>query len=229
MTNPPTTRAPRALITGGSRGIGLALAKRLSEQGWEVLATESKVRMAVVSTSSVRWVQCDLRQREAPDVLIATLQDEPLDLLVNNAAVGDVASSIEDLNRDEFVDAFRVNVEAPLFVTQALLRNLRAARGTVINMCSDLACFEKARDAASYPYPISKGALRFATLRMARDLEPDIRVIALHPGSVQTDMGGPNAEISAEECAARIAKLIDRRDRVPTGVLIDAFGTPLPA
>ena len=148
-------------------------------------------------------------------------------MLFNNAgidatAVGadDGARGALDLTEAQFRSVIDVNLLGPLLMVQALADNLRAARGKVINVSSQVGSFEVAprigRDAS---YASSKAALNMLSLKQSQVLQPDgVTVIALHPGWVRSDMGGPRATLEPADAASSIASVVD-------GLTIDQTGS----
>jgi NAD(P)-dependent dehydrogenase (short-subunit alcohol dehydrogenase family) len=115
-----------------------------------------------------------------------------------------------------------VNAAAPLFLTQALLRPLRAAgrNGRIVIVSSDSGRFTVPKDGVAFPYRMSKAAVNMLTLNLAAALAPDgILVNAMHPGWMRTDMGGPHAPVAPEQAAETALHLASLPDDGPTGRL----------
>jgi NAD(P)-dependent dehydrogenase (short-subunit alcohol dehydrogenase family) len=148
----------------------------------------------------------DLSSDEGVDsVARQTLAATPtLHVLVHNAAVNPRAhESFDDVERKIFREVIRVNVDAPLFLTQALLGPLRAAKGArVILVSSEAGQFAGGMPADGLSYRVSKAALNAVGAVAATALQGDgILVNAMHPGWVRTDMGGSEAPLSPEDGA----------------------------
>jgi NAD(P)-dependent dehydrogenase (short-subunit alcohol dehydrogenase family) len=166
------------LVTGASSGIGAAVAKRMTERGWEVYAG---VRKAGDAPAGTREVLLDVTDGNA--VRAAAEGIERLDGLVNNAGIA-VASPLEDLPLDELRRQLEVNVVGQLAVTQALLPALRAARGRIVLVGS-------IAGKSSLPflgaYAISKFSLEAMTDALRLELQPDgIEVSLVEPGTIAT-------------------------------------------
>jgi NAD(P)-dependent dehydrogenase (short-subunit alcohol dehydrogenase family) len=221
---------PVAIITGGSRGLGLALARGLAEAGWALIldargeaalravAAELAARTRVVAIPGD--VADDVHRRE---LVAAAGRLGRLDLLVNNASrLGPSPQPrLADYPLDEWERVHRVDVLAPLGLVQLALPLLRAGRGTVMNISSD---------AAVEPYPgwggygSAKAALDALTAVLAVE-EPDLRVYAVDPGDMRTVMHAeafPGEDISdrpaPETVVPALLRLIGLRgDSPPSG------------
>ena len=178
---------PTAVITGGSRGLGRALAAALAERGWRLVIDARR-------TEDLAAVAAGL-----PDALAipgdvtepahrATLSDavDVLDLLVNNAS--DLGPAplppLAEYPLDGLRHVYETDIVAPLALTQLLLPKLRSAQGTVVNISSDAAV-------EAYPgwggYGSAKAALDHISAVLAAE-EPDIHVYAVDPGDMRTEM-----------------------------------------
>ena len=137
-----------------------------------------------------------------------------LDVLINNAAVGPPGSdaSLRKLDLSQSLRTLKTNSLGPLRVTRAFLRLLRKGRNPrVVNISSGAGCISSKESPGQYAYGASKAALNFLTRSMAAELKADgLTVIAMSPGWVKTDMGGPNAQLEPAESAAGIVKVADR-------------------
>jgi NAD(P)-dependent dehydrogenase (short-subunit alcohol dehydrogenase family) len=219
-----------ALVTGTSRGLGRAVARSLAANGVRVLCharDEDAARELAAELDGVP-VAGDLGTAAGvADVARQAAAAAPkLQLLVHNAAVNP--------RPDEPLDAFdlatyravhSVNVEAPILLTQALLASLRAAGSAhVVVVSSEAGQFSNGMSATGLSYRTSKAAVNAFVLVASQALAPDgIRVNAVHPGWVRTDMGGPRASLSVEEGARVVVEVALRDDRA-TGAFFDARG-----
>jgi NAD(P)-dependent dehydrogenase (short-subunit alcohol dehydrogenase family) len=226
------------LITGANRGIGLALAKLLAAQGWEVLAgarqpaaahdLETASREASPGTISV--LPLDVRDDES--VRLAAEEAgrlvRDLDVLVNNAGVLPEQGNepLEELQLDCFEEAFATNVVGVARVTRHFLPLLgRSANPRVINISSLLGSVSTKENSTHYCYSASKAALNMLTRSMAAELRlRGITVVAITPGWVRTSMGGAQAALSAEESARSLAATITRLTAGDAGQFLDRDG-----
>ena len=185
-------RGQRALVTGAGRGLGVALCAALRAQGYEVI-------------EATRAAGLDLARPETFAPFAAGLGGQPLDLLVHNAAIRGDTGGLATLEVAGFESVMRVNVLGPLLLTRALLGNLRAGAGRVVMISSRAGSLAEGRsDEGDYAYKCSKAALNMAGLKLAD--ETGLSVVALHPGWVQSDMGGPEADVPPEVSAAGLLR-----------------------
>lgn len=184
-----------ALVTGGSRGIGAAIAKRLAAEGATVAVTysQSKAKAEALVTEITRdggsalAIKADNREAGAVEAAVRTITEKHgrIDILVNNAGVFD-AGTVTEVTTEDFDRTIDVNVKAVFLATRAAAAHMPEG-GRVISIGSNLA--------ARVPWPgmslyvLSKSALVGFTKAVARDLGPrGITVNVVHPGSTDTDM-----------------------------------------
>jgi NAD(P)-dependent dehydrogenase (short-subunit alcohol dehydrogenase family) len=217
-------RGKTALVTGTSRGIGPAIARALAKEGARVLCharSEAAARALADELGGVKIVG-DLSSDAGIDsVAEQTLAAaSALHVLVHNAAVNPRPhESFEEVDRRIFREVVRVNVEAPLFLTQALLGPLRAAQGArVVILSSEAGQFAGGMPADGLSYRLSKAALNAVGVAAAKGLRSHaILVNAMHPGWVRTDMGSPAAPLSPQEGADTAVYLATLPDDGPSG------------
>ena len=180
---------PVAVITGASRGLGAALAHALDARGWDLVvdARDADALAAAVGSSTARAVPGDVTDpahRQALADAAATLGGA--DLLVNNASTlgASPMPRLADLTHDVLDDVLFTNVVAPHALTRALLPQLVARRGTVVNITSD-ASVEPYEGWGAYG--ASKAALDHLTRILAAE-QPDLRIYAVDPGDMRTTM-----------------------------------------
>ncbi len=223
----PKQTAATHLVTGANRGIGLAFARALVARGDRVVATARRPEKARdLAKLPVRLEQLDVADEESVARLAHSLSGEPLDVLINNAGIGDDGPSFEELSMADLERFFRVNAMGPAAVTQALLPNLRSGkRRTVVNLSSSLGSISDNGSGGWIAYRVSKAALDQLTRTIAAELKRERFVcIAISPGWVATDMGGPGATLSPEDSVAAMLKVIDRLSPKDTGRFLDRHG-----
>lgn len=214
------------LIAGASRGLGFCFGRKYLEDGWRVLAgvrDESSLQalkkeysdslypliMDVTDTASV--------QKAAEEAAYIT---DRIELVINNAGIHAPSSFevLENADLDECLPVYDVNAVGPLRVVKAFLPLIRrSGQGLIVNISSESGSIGDARRKKEFDYCMSKAALNMATKLLDNYLADEgIRVIAVHPGWMRTDMGGQNADLDPYETAVCLAELFagfDRTDR----------------
>lgn len=192
------------LVTGANRGIGLEVGRQLAEQGALVLLSGRNLEATNLAAAAiakegylVEALQLDVTQPKQIDLAASELETRfgKLDILVNNAAVYlDEGSSIFEVSSGTFQDTLATNLVGPLILTRRMLPLLkRSQAGRIVNVSSGMGALHdmRGREAA---YRVSKTGLNTLTRIMASELQASgIKVNAICPGWVRTDMGGSNA------------------------------------
>ena len=188
-----------AIVTGGAKGIGLAISRRFAEQGARVViadideAAGSRAVEAIGTAGPVRSVRCDVGERADAEHLVAMTVEAwgSVDVLVNNAGIVHAADFL-DVTEADFDRVLRINLKGAFLVGQAAARQMVAQvkaggpPGAIVNMSSVNAVFAIPNQV---PYSVSKGGINQLTKVMALALAPHgIRVNAIGPGSIMTDM-----------------------------------------
>lgn len=183
-----------ALVTGGSGGIGAAICHKLAKSGYRIVFTFNSNQSAAeqvldnLEGTGHAIYQLNVEDSAAINALAEQVQEtsQSLDLLVNCAGMTKFVphSDLNSLN-DELIDKiFRVNVRAPFAMVRAFEPALRNANGCVVNITSIAAQTAMGSNVA---YCASKSAVENMTRSLARALSPDIRVLAVAPGLVDTE------------------------------------------
>ena len=181
----------RALVTGGSDGIGFAIAEAFLREGAHVMIVgrdADRLRLARETLGGeAEPIQADLGATAGIDAVIDHVgASDPLDILVNNAGMA-VLVPFEDVSPEQYERSFALNVTAVFFLTQRLLPHLRAG-ASIINISSYFAGKMIPKRPSSV-YSLSKGALNSLTKSLAFELGPrGIRVNAIAPGTIDTTM-----------------------------------------
>jgi NAD(P)-dependent dehydrogenase (short-subunit alcohol dehydrogenase family) len=185
------SQAPVAIVTGAGSGLGRALAVSLSKKGWHlVLAGRREDRLKETAASApsqaVRVVACDIGEAAAPELIVGTAVNEfgRVDALVNNAGVARFAT-LRDTSPADVALMLATNLAGPLSLIQTAAAHLAARRGAVVNVGSIGGVLALPGRAA---YGASKAGLHHLTRSLARELAPDVRVNAVAPGAVDTEM-----------------------------------------
>ena len=214
----------KTLVVGASRGIGAQLAGQSSKARHEVTAT---VRSGD-GPSDAYVVRCDVADDTSViEAAEAAREHGPFDLLVHNAGINPSSGqSFGSADADVWRETFEVNVLGPLRVAEGFGPLLR--EGAVAAFVSSQLGSMSLGGGVGYPaYNASKAALNKMVQDLAAAWKPrGVTVLALHPGWVRTDMGGPNAAISAEESARGILEVVTLKGIAETGTFWNWDGTP---
>lgn len=225
------------LITGSNRGIGLELAKQYAEAGWRVFACCRLPDKAVeLASLSEKFAQVSIHKLDVADSaqiksLANELQNQPLDILFNNAGIyGPSNAHFGNIDESDWIECLRINTISPLKVTEAFVDNVaKSQKKVVATMSSKMGSMEDNGSGGSYIYRSSKAALNAVMKSASIDLrQKDIKVAILHPGWVKTDMGGPNAEITVNECVTNLRKNIDNLTFENSGSFFEIDGSIIP-
>ena len=217
------------VVTGCNRGIGLELVRQLLAMPspprhlfatYRNSATAVELLELATTSPSLHALQLEVTDTDAHAALVAKVQevvgDGGLNLLINNAGMLQ-RSDLKSTTPEEMTANFQTNCVGPLFLTRAFLPLLQKAGGSqtgqgksvdksaIVMTSSILASIGEVANtgSSSYSYRCSKAALNMATASLAADLAASpMLVVAVHPGWVQTDMGGPKAAISTKDSVA---------------------------
>lgn len=222
-----------AVVTGASRGIGLALCRALLERKMRVIAAcrrkSPDLERLGREHSSLRIVEgVDVATVGGPETLAAAVGSDAVDLLVNNAGILCWGDTLEAPKYDEILQQFEVNAVGPLRVTSALRKNLGPGSKAAF-ITSRMGSIADNGSGGHYGYRMSKAALNIAAVSIARDLaEQGVAVVVLHPGMVKTEMIGMQGEFTPAEAAAGLLARIDELTLETTGKFFHQNGQELP-
>lgn len=232
-----------ALITGGARRLGAAIAAELHEAGMRVIIHYWRSRLEAEQlarnlnakrSESAMTFQFDLRAPRAPEILVAEAISKArrLDVLVNNASVY-YSTPVGQFRDSAWQDLVGINLKVPLWLMEAAAPKLRDVHGSIINLVD----VHAARPRRGYAiYAAAKGGLVAATRCLARELAPEVRVNAVAPGAALWPEPAPLADEQARLLsaipmgtlvgAAAIARAVHylARDRALTGVVLPVDG-----
>jgi len=204
------------LITGANRGIGLELVKLYAGRSDTVLACcrnpGAATALAEVA-GNVEILPTEVSDPSSVASLAETLQGRAVDILINNAGImgpPPAQQSVQEMDFEGWAETFAVNSMAPVRIMQALMANLRASSDAkLVTITSQMGALSLDMPMA-YAYCASKAALnkfmKMAALELGKE---GINVCVIHPGWVQTDMGGAAADITPQQSAEGIVKTID--------------------
>jgi pteridine reductase len=179
----------RALLTGGTGKLGAALAERLRDEGWQVLAAGRR--------------DGDLARADAAHALVERAATElgGLDVVVNGAGAGFEAKPFEEVTEADVDAALGATVKGSFFVTQAAAPHLRASKGIVV-MLEDAAAFQPWPSFAAHC--AAKAAQAMLRRTLAKALAPDVRVCGVAPGPVALEEGDDRERRAAETVLGRV-------------------------
>jgi NAD(P)-dependent dehydrogenase (short-subunit alcohol dehydrogenase family) len=223
---------PSALVTGGSSGIGLAIARMLSEEGFELtLASRTAEKIAAAAAEiGAHAVAADMAREEDCVRVVAEHKNRfgGLDMLVNSAGIG-IAGTVESLQAKHIDLQLSVNIRGLLLVSREAIPLLKETKGWIVNLASI---------AGTTPTPglTVYGATKAAVIALTRsqnaELDADgVRAIAICPGFVDTPMAAwsglaTDEMIQPEDCAeiVRMCLRLTPRARIPQ-VIVERVGS----
>jgi len=220
-----------AFVTGANRGIGFELVRQLLEQDYTVHATyrSSMGGLEGLSHPCVHCHQMDVRDSAQVSAVLESIST-PIDLLINNAGIADGRwSSLEEIDFETVSNVMEVNAIAPVRVTQSALPLLAQGGAKVVMITSLMGSIGDCMSGRSYAYRASKTALNMFTTAMKSELQAvGISVMLIHPGWVETDMGGPKAPLQTSESVVGILARINEQTLEESGRFVDYAGQSLP-
>lgn len=197
------------LVTGGNRGIGLAIVERFAREGHSVLlaardrvAGEAEAARLRDQGLDVVTLQLDVGDEARIDAALADLEGSgtEVSVLVNNAGIMPDGTLL-DMPWADISASFAVHVTGPLRLVRGLAPRMAArGYGRIVNVSSGWGSFAEGL-AGPGAYGLTKAALNALTVRLARDLPPAVKINAMCPGWVRTRMGGSGAPRTPEEAA----------------------------
>lgn len=205
------TDSSKALIIGASRGIGLGVVNVLTERGWQVTAT-TRDAVPAGSPESAEWVKLDINNPDQRKAVKDALSENTFDLIfINAGAFGPASQDVNQASDDEIVRLFMTNTFSPVRCATELLPLLKPETGVLALMTSELASLNE-NEVATYPlYSASKAALNMLTRPLKEETDKHGQtLLSVHPGWVQTDMGGENATLTIEQSTTGIADVFEK-------------------
>lgn len=217
----------QVLITGANRGIGLEFSKQYATDGWKVLACCREPQSAIAlqalasANSNVEILALDVADFKQIDALALQLKESAIDVLINNAGIYP-HNSFGDTNYEDWAEAFKINAMASLKMAEAFVQHItRSQLKKVATLSSKMGSIDDNTSGDSYSYRASKTAVNMVMKSLSIDLKPyGISVVTLHPGWVQTDMGGENALVSTTTSVAGLRTVIENLNITSTGKFI---------
>lgn len=208
----------RILITGANRGIGLELARQTAARGDRIFAgcrlpekAQALNEIAAKNPGKVTILPLDVTDKAsiAESAARVATEVDALDILFNNAAINVGDERLLDVKADDLIEVFKVNAVGAVLVAQKFVPLLKKSdEPKLVNVSSEAGSIERMNHFRGYSYYGSKAAMNMYTRSLAWDPETGgIIVIAIHPGWVRTDMGGPNAHLSTTQSVAGLLKV----------------------
>lgn len=232
-------------ITGANRGIGLEFVKQyVSLKSTKLLfaacRNETKapeLKQIAASDQRVKIIELDVKDyakyEKVVDEVTKTVGSDGLNLLVNNAGIH-IKADFHDAKPEDMLEVYEVNVVAPLMLTRALTPLLQASskaghKTFVANISSKVGSIADNTSGQMYAYRTSKAAFNQVSKSLSIQLKADGIIVApIHPGWVQTDMGGPNAPIDSKTSVENMIKTFDSIKAEQAGLLLNYDGTVIP-
>lgn len=210
---------PTLLITGANRGLGLEFTRQYLNDGWKVIAgcrnpqdADALHQLYTHHSDHLLIYRLDVANFPQIEQLSRQLSGTPIDVLINNAGIypkdKEEFGSIDYAAWDE---AFKINSMAPLKMAEEFIEQLLLGRQKkIVNITSKMGSIDDNSSGHHYLYRSSKTALNMVTKSLALDLAPQgVTAIVMHPGWVQTDMGGDNAPTTVQQSIAGMRKVIE--------------------
>jgi len=218
------------LITGAARGLGLDFVKQYAAKGWKVHACARKPEGLKQIKGDIHTHELEVTDYKAVTALAKKLSGEAIDVLICNAGIaGREATVLGSIDPAVWRQTFEVNTLAPLMMAEAFVEHVARSEGRkLIAISSRLGSIALA-DSGRYAYRASKTALNMEWKGLSKDLAgKGLICVVLHPGWVQTDMGGQAATLTIAESVPAMVKVIDGLKAADSGRFINYDGAELP-
>jgi len=218
-------------ITGANRGLGLEFVRQYAIDGWQVIAScrdpvEAKALQSLkINYANISIIKLDVANFNEIHQVAESLKNVTIDLLINNAGIYlDRATDL--INVNDWVQTFKVNSIAPVILLNAFKNHLASSElKKTVTLSSKMGSIDDNTKGGSYLYRSSKAAVNMAIKNVSIDFKPlGISVATLHPGWVQTDMGGPDGLIDIPTSVNGLRLVINNLSLANTGQFIDYEG-----
>ncbi|CAE6381365.1 unnamed protein product [Rhizoctonia solani] len=230
------------LVVGANRGLGLEFVRQLLRNPEnKVIATYrdaskleelNKLSSEQTNTTRLDLVQLDMNDDGSCTAAVNEVKSKTtsVDVLIINAGVNNHIDSLLDQSIDDVATTFNTNVLGPLRITQHFAPLLNKHRlSKLVFITSAMGSLSRGKDSITPSYGISKAALNMMGRKLAYELEPsNVAVVLVHPGWVQTDMGGSDAPITPVQSIGGMLKVMDQVDLKNSGEYWQWDGERLP-
>ena len=231
------------LVTGANRGIGLELVRQYVHQKTinHIFATArnpeeaSDLRaLAAERSGRITIIQLDINDDDSRNASLKTVQQhtDKLDILINNAGINirdDSGTRLGSLKAEALAHNITTNAVSPLIISQLYLDLLKKGENSrLVMISSQLGSIQNATG-GGYAYRMSKAAMNMAARILSKDpTTSDLITVTMHPGWVQTDMGGKHASLTVPESAEGIINVVDNLKPEDSGSFLQWNGSTLP-
>ncbi len=219
------------LISGANRGIGLELARQYAAESATVIAgvRDPEAADALKAVAGVEVHQLDVTDDQSVQAFKTEIGERPIDILIANAGVGGGREHLGAFDFANWSHTFDVNTFGPVRLAEALLSNVKAGGDKKLVAITSSLGSTAAPGGDMFAYRASKAALNNAWVGLAEVLKRDgVVCLLLHPGWVQTDMGGPHAQITVDTSAKGLRQRIGEAGPKQSGTFQAYDGRVLP-
>ena len=215
---------PKVLITGANRGLGLEFVRQYKDAGWDVVST-ARESGPELDDLGVEVESLEMSDLDAVEHFGKRF--DRLDLLIANAGTYGPRDVRDAKAGQKWAQTFVINTVAPFLLAQSVLPAVKSARGKLIAVSTKMGSIADNNSGGFIAYRSSKSALNSAWRSLAVD-NPDVVCAVLHPGWVQTGMGGSSAPLEPEESIASMRRVIDSLGPEQSGGFFAYDGAEVP-
>ena len=223
---------PTVLLIGASRGIGQELARQYLDDGWRVIGTaRSDEGLAQLQTLGAETLRLDVADPLSNTGLSWQLDGEKIHLALYVAGAMDRQGANTPPSRDRFDAVMHTNVMGAMQILPQIAPMVQETQGVIACISSVMGSLQETTSGGAALYRVSKAALNMV-VRCTQAEQPAITVLAIHPGWVQTEMGGAQAPLTVAHSASSLRQTLERIRTQPRaedrGAFMNHDGTPLP-
>jgi NAD(P)-dependent dehydrogenase (short-subunit alcohol dehydrogenase family) len=227
------------LVTGSNRGLGLEWVRQYAKEGWRVYATcrhpmeAGELKALAEQEKGISVHRLDVTKPDEINALAVDLMKEPIDLLVNNAGVyleKFMEVGLRKLRYEDWIYSFQVNTLGAVRVTEAFQEHVaRSERRLVVVISTHMASIADIAAPGAYYYRSTKAALNAVMEGLTHELRPKgVGVLILHPGWVQTRMGGEGTSLMPSESVQGMRSLVGKFTLNESGRFFRYDGVQMP-